>query len=300
MLQIAFSPVYRLRLPEGHRFPMLKYELIHEQLLYEGTCTEANFFGPEPVDDRWALGVHTPEYVQALKTGTVDPKMMRRIGFPLTPDLIDREWIITQGTIDCTQLAKRDGVAMNIAGGTHHAFPDRGEGFCMLNDVGVAANYLLETKQVKKILVVDLDVHQGNGTAVMFQAEPRVYTFSMHGADNYPLRKEISDLDIELPTGTTDEFYLNTLYDTLPRLISQQQPDFLFYVSGVDILASDRLGKLSVSREGCRQRDVFVFEQAIQNNLPIVVSMGGGYSPRLTDIVEAHCNTFRVAANLFF
>ncbi len=299
MLQIAFSPVYRLRLPEGHRFPMLKYELIHEQLLYEGTCTEANFFAPAPVEDRWVLGVHTTTYVQALKTGTVDAKMMRRIGFPLTPELIAREWIITQGTLDATQIARRDGVAMNIAGGTHHAYPDRGEGFCLLNDVGVAAHYLLETGQAKKILVVDLDVHQGNGTAVMFQHEPRVFTFSMHGRDNYPLKKEQSDLDIDLPTGTDDDVYLNTLSDTLPSLIQRVQPDFLFYVSGVDILASDRLGKLSVSREGCRQRDAFVFGQAIRNGLPITVSMGGGYSPRLTDIVEAHCNTFREAIDLF-
>lgn len=300
MLQIAFSPVYGLRLPEGHRFPMLKYELIHEQLLYEGTCTDANFFGPSPVDDRWVLGVHTAGYVRALKTLTVDPKMVRRIGFPLTTELIEREWIITQGTIDCTRKARRDGVAMNVAGGTHHAYPDRGEGFCMLNDVGVAAHYLLETGQSKQILVIDLDVHQGNGTAVMFQHEPRVFTFSMHGKDNYPLRKEQSDLDVELPTGTADELYLNKLHDTLPGLIERVQPDFLFYVSGVDILASDRLGKLGVSREGCKQRDRFVFEQAIKNSLPITVSMGGGYSPRLTDIVEAHCNTFRVANELFF
>lgn len=300
MLQIAFSPVYRLRLPEGHRFPMLKYELIYEQLLYEGTCTDANFFAPQPVDDRWVLGVHTPAYVQQLKTLTVPAEMVRRIGFPLTPELIAREWIITQGTIDCTQIARRDGVAMNVAGGTHHAFPDRGEGFCMLNDVGVAAHYLLETGQVRQILVIDLDVHQGNGTAVMFQDEPRVFTFSVHGKDNYPLRKEQSDLDVELPTGTADELYLNTLYDTLPKLIDRVQPDFLFYVSGVDILASDRLGKMAVSREGCQQRDRFVFEQAIQRNLPITVSMGGGYSPRLTDIVEAHCNTFRLANSLYF
>ncbi|QMW06944.1 histone deacetylase family protein [Spirosoma foliorum] len=299
MLQIAFSPVYRLRLPEGHRFPMLKYELIYEQLLYEGTCTEANFFAPDPVDDRWVLGVHTAEYVQSLKTGTVDPKMMRRIGFPLTPELIDREWIITQGTLKGTQIARTDGVSMNIAGGTHHAFPDRGEGFCLLNDVGVAAHYLLETGQSQKILVIDLDVHQGNGTAVMFQHEPRVFTFSMHGKDNYPLKKEQSDLDIEFDTGTEDERYLNTLFDTLPGLIRRVQPDFLFYVSGVDILASDRLGKLSVSREGCKERDQFVFDQAIKNSLPIVISMGGGYSPRLTDIVEAHCNTFRLAVDLF-
>ena len=170
----------------------------------------------------------------------------------------------------------------------------------MLNDVGVAAHYLLETGQSKQILVVDLDVHQGNGTAVMFQHEPRVFTFSMHGKDNYPLRKEQSDLDVELPTGTEDESYLNQLYDILPGLIDRVRPDFLFFVSGVDILSSDRLGKLSVSREGCKQRDTFVFEQAILRGLPIVVSMGGGYSPRLTDIVEAHCNTFRVANSLFF
>lgn len=300
MLQIAYSPVYRLRLPEGHRFPMLKYELIYEQLLYEGTCTEANFFAPAPVDDRLVLGVHTPDYVHALKTQTVDPKMVRRIGFPLTPELIEREWIITQGTIDCTQKAKQDGVAMNVAGGTHHAYPDRGEGFCMLNDVGVTAHYLLETGQASQILVIDLDVHQGNGTAVMFQHEPRVFTFSMHGRDNYPLKKEQSDLDIELPTGTADEFYLNTLYDTLPALITRIQPDFLFFVSGVDILESDRLGKLGVSREGCKQRDRLVFELAQRHNLPLVVSMGGGYSPRLADIVEAHCNTFRVASELYF
>jgi acetoin utilization deacetylase AcuC-like enzyme len=279
---------------------MLKYELIHEQLLYEGTCTDDNFFAPQQVDDHWVLGVHTADYVQQLKTLTVPAEMVRRIGFPLTAELIDREWIITQGTIDCTQIARRDGVAMNVAGGTHHAFPGRGEGFCMLNDVGVAAHYLLETGQVRQILVIDLDVHQGNGTAAMFQYEPRVFTFSVHGKDNYPLRKEQSDLDVGLPTGTADELYLNTLYDTLPKLIDRVQPDFLFYVSGVDILASDRLGKMAVSRDGCQQRDRFVFEQASQRNLPITVSMGGGYSPRLTDIVEAHCNTFRMANGLYF
>lgn len=299
MLPIAFSPVYRLQLPEGHRFPMLKYELIHEQLLYEGTCTDANFFAPAPVDDRWVLGVHTPEYVHQLQTLTVPPAMVRRIGFPLTPELIEREWIITQGTIDCTERAMREGVAMNVAGGTHHAYPDRGEGFCLLNDVGVAAHYLLETGRTKQILVIDLDVHQGNGTALMFAHEPRVFTFSMHGRDNYPLKKEHSDLDVELPTGTADDLYLNTLADTLPGLLARVQPDFLFYVAGVDILLSDRLGKLGVSREGCRQRDRYVFGEAIRCGLPIVVSMGGGYSPRLTDIVEAHCNTFRVATELY-
>ncbi|GAB3339175.1 histone deacetylase [Larkinella ripae] len=279
---------------------MAKYELIHDQLLYEGTCRPENFFSPDLVDDRWVLRVHTAEYVRQLQTLTIPPEMERRIGFPVSAGLVRREWTITQGTIDCCRIAQTAGVAMNIAGGTHHAFPDRGEGFCLLNDVAVAAHYLLDTQPIKKILIIDLDVHQGNGTAVIFRNEPRVFTFSMHGKDNYPLHKEQSDLDIELPTGMTDESYLNTLYDRLPTLIKEQKPDFLFYISGVDILKSDRLGKLDISREGCKQRDEFVFNQAIKHKLPLVVSMGGGYSPRLADIVEAHCNTFRLAEKLYF
>jgi acetoin utilization deacetylase AcuC-like enzyme len=300
MLKIAYNPIYRHPLPEGHRFPMSKYELIHDQLLYEGTCRPENFFSPDPVDDRWILAVHTAEYIRQLKTLQVPPVMMRRIGFPLSAGLIRREWIITQGTIDCCLMALKDGVAMNVAGGTHHAFPDRGEGFCLLNDVAVSARYLLDNQIAKRILIIDLDVHQGNGTAVVFRQEPRVFTFSMHGKDNYPLHKEQSDLDVELPTGMTDEAYLNRLFETLPRLIKEQKPDFLFYISGVDILESDRLGKLNISREGCKRRDEFVFELALRNGLPIVVSMGGGYSPRISDIVEAHCNTFRLAEKLYF
>lgn len=305
MLHIAHAPVFKHSLPKGpngepHRFPMLKYELIPEQLLYEGTCTPANFFEPAPVDDRWVLAVHTPDYVHQLKTGTLPPVMVRRIGFPQSPELVEREWKITQGTIECSLLAQQYGVAMNVAGGTHHAFPDRGEGFCLINDIGVAASYMLANRLARQILIVDLDVHQGNGTALMFQHEPRVFTFSMHGKDNYPLKKEQSDLDVELPTGMTDDAYLQTLYNTLPALIDRVRPDFLYFISGVDILATDRLGKLAVSREGCRQRDQFVFEQAIRYSLPIAVSMGGGYSVRIADIVEAHCNTFRTANSLFF
>lgn len=300
MLKIAHAPVFKHILPEGHRFPMSKYELIPEQLVYEGTCTPDNFFEPEPVEDRWALAVHTTEYVYQLKTLTLPPQMVRRIGFPQSAALTEREWKITQGTIDCSLLAQEFGVAINVAGGTHHAFPDRGEGFCLLNDIGVAAHYMLRNHKARQILIIDLDVHQGNGTAVMFQHEPRVFTFSMHGKDNYPLKKEHSDLDVELPTGMEDEAYLQTLYATLPGLIERVKPDFLYYISGVDILETDRLGKLNVSREGCRRRDRFVFEQAIQYGLPIAVSMGGGYSRRLIDIVEAHCNTFRLANDLFF
>lgn len=300
MLKIAYSSIYQHPLPEGHRFPMLKYELIPEQLLYEGTCSPANFFVPEAVDEKWILLSHDAKYWEDLKNLRLDPKMVRKIGFPLSEALVMRETIITQGTIDCCHFAFENGVAMNVAGGTHHAYSNKGEGFCLLNDVAVAANYLLAQKLAHKILVIDLDVHQGNGTAEIFQHEKRVFTFSMHGKENYPLHKEKSDLDIELPTYTQDELYLSLLYETLPKLIKSQNPDFLFYVSGVDILATDKLGKLSVSKEGCYRRDEFVFEQAKMNNLPIVVAMGGGYSPKITDIVEAHCNTFRLAEKMYF
>lgn len=300
MLKIAFNPIYKHPLPEGHRFPMMKYDLIPEQLLYEGTCTEENFFSPTEVDKYWVLGVHDEHYFNDLINLRIDPKMERRIGFPISDILVERELIITQGTIDCCHFALEFGISMNIAGGTHHAYADKGEGFCLLNDVAVASYYLLENQIVNKILVVDLDVHQGNGTAVIFQKEPRVFTFSMHGKENFPLKKEISDLDIELPTYCEDEQYLSLLYETLPRLIAEEKPQFMFYISGVDILASDKLGKLKVSMEACRRRDEFVFEQAIKNKIPVVVSMGGGYSPRISEIVEAHCNTFRLAEKMYF
>ncbi len=300
MLKIAYDTIYTHPLPQGHRFPMIKYELIHEQLLYEGTCTAENFFAPSSVDPKWVLGVHDLHYFEDLLNLRIDARMERRIGFPISDMLVKRELIITQGTIDCCGFAFQSGISMNIAGGTHHAYADRGEGFCLLNDVAVASYYLLANQLVNKILVVDLDVHQGNGTAVIFENEARVFTFSMHGKENYPLKKEKSDLDIELPTYCEDEQYLSLLYKTLPQLIEEVKPQFIFYISGVDILASDKLGKLRVTMEGCKRRDAFVFEQAIQHKIPLVVSMGGGYSPRIADIVEAHCNTFRLADKMFF
>ncbi|MDZ7897618.1 MAG: histone deacetylase [Arcicella sp.] len=300
MLKIAHSPIYQHPLPEGHRFPMLKYELIPEQLIYEGTCTVENFFSPNPLDEKWVLRTHDTKYWEDLKNLQLDPKMIRKIGFPLSEQLILREIIIAQGTIDCSVYAQKYGISMNVAGGTHHAYTDRGEGFCLLNDVAIASNYLLDNGLATKILIIDLDVHQGNGTAEIFQNEPRVFTFSMHGKENYPLHKEKSDLDIELKTFAKDEEYLTILFETLPKLIIEQKPDFLFYISGVDILETDKLGKLSVSLQGCYRRDEFVFEQAISHKLPIVVSMGGGYSPKITDIIEAHCNTFRLAEKMFF
>jgi acetoin utilization deacetylase AcuC-like enzyme len=226
-------------------------------------------------------------------------KEQRRIGFPQSPALTERELIITQGTIDCCRHAFESGVAMNVAGGTHHAFADRGEGFCLLNDFAVAANYLLRKNLSKKILIIDLDVHQGNGTAKLFEGEPRVFTFSMHGRNNYPFHKERSDLDVELPNGIGDAEYLGLLRDTLPQLIDREQPDFAFYLSGVDILSTDKFGKLGVSLEGCQQRDETVFTLLRDKKIPCTVAMGGGYSPRVKTIVDAHCNTFKTAAEVY-
>lgn len=300
MLKIAHGKIYAMPLPEGHRFPMIKYELIPEQLIYEGTCTQENFFLPGSLEESLILNVHDPEYWKEIKNRTISPRMVRRIGFPLSDKLVQRETIIVRGTIDCCHFAKKNGIAMNVAGGTHHAFPDKGEGFCILNDVGIAARYLLDAGLADRILVVDLDVHQGNGTAVIFQNDSRVFTFSMHGRDNYPLRKEASDLDIPLASGTGDAEYLNMLREILPGLLESHRPDFVFFIAGVDILATDKLGHLALTREGCRLRDEFVFVECRRRGIPVVVSMGGGYSVRIADIVEAHCNTYRTAQRLYF
>jgi acetoin utilization deacetylase AcuC-like enzyme len=298
-LHIAFHPMYAHPLPEGHRFPMLKYELISGQLLYEGTITQNNLFAPIPCPDDVILMTHDAVYLQKLKKGTLSASEQRKIGFPQSPQLTLRELIITQGTIDCCRHALQNGIALNVAGGTHHAFYDRGEGFCLLNDFAVAANYLLEKKWVEKILIIDLDVHQGNGTAKLFENEEGVFTFSMHGKHNYPFHKERSDRDIELPDGIEDAAYLNLLQSHLQELITQVQPDFALYLSGVDILATDKFGKLNITMDGCRQRDDYVLQTLRQHNIPCTVAMGGGYSPDVKVIVEAHCNTFRLAKEIF-
>lgn len=300
MLKIAWSSAYRHPLPEGHRFPMIKYDLIPEQLLYEGSVQSKNFFTPAPLCEQYITNTHTPEYWERLKSLSLSPAEIRKMGFPLSKSLIEREIIIAQGTIECALYAQKYGIAMNVAGGTHHAFTNKGEGFCLLNDVAIAAKYLLENNYAKRILIVDLDVHQGNGTAEIFQSNPQVFTFSMHGAKNYPLQKEKSDLDIALPDGTTDNMYLRLLYSTLPEIIQKHQPDFIFYISGVDVLYNDKLGRLSLTLQGCKARDKFVLETCYKNKIPVVISMGGGYSERIADIVEAHCNTFRLAQEIFF
>lgn len=300
MLKIAHRNIYAHPLPEGHRFPMLKYELLPEQLLYEGTCNQANFFEPENAKEVDIAAVHTKEYIHALKQLTLDKKAIRKIGFPLSKELVNREEIITNGSIKASDFALEFGIAMNVAGGTHHAYTNRGEAFCLYNDQAIAARYLQRQKNFNNILIVDLDVHQGNGTAEIFQHDSSVFTFSIHGASNYPFHKEQSDLDIPLPNGTDDTKYLRTLKNTLPRLINEFQPDFVFYLCGVDILESDKLGKLSCSLKGCAERDRYVLQTCKDNRLPVMCSMGGGYSPEIKTIVEAHANTFRIAQEIFF
>lgn len=298
-MKIAYSPIYRYQLPPKHRFPMDKYTLLPEQLLYEGTITESNFFTAAPLSEAAILRTHTAEYWEKLKTNTLSRKEARAIGFPMRPELVARGRVIAQGTLDCAHFARQDGVALNIAGGTHHAFADHGEGFCVFNDIAIAANELLRTRVSAQIMVIDLDVHQGNGTAKIFEQEPRVFTFSMHGARNYPARKEKSDLDIGLPDGTGDKVYLDTLAAHLPGLLDGIKPDFVFYLSGVDVLETDKLGKLSLTIQGCKERDRYVFEECHKRDLPVAVSMGGGYSERLATIIEAHANTYRMAEAVY-
>ncbi len=299
MLKIAFNPIYAHPLPEGHRFPMLKYELIPQQLLHEGSISSDNLFSPSSCKESIVLLTHDKAYLQKLIQQTLTASEQRKIGFPQSPELTKRELMITQGTIDCCYAAMEHGVALNVAGGTHHAFRERGEGFCLLNDMAVAANYLLSKNLSKKILIIDLDVHQGNGTAKLFENEERVFTFSMHGEHNYPFHKEVSDLDIPLKDGTDSETYLNLLSINLPGLIKTFQPDFAFYLSGVDILDTDKFGKLKVTPEACKQRDTFVFNLLKKENIPVTVAMGGGYSPDIRTIVNAHCNTFRAAKQIY-
>ena len=300
MLKIAFNKNYIYPLEENHRFPMVKYELIPEQLIRENTCTNENFFSPTKIDSKIILKTHQKEYFDRFTSLKLSKKEIREIGFPLSQELVDRELQIAQGTITGVLHSIEHGISMNIAGGTHHAFYDRGEAFCMLNDQAIAANYIIQEGFFKKILIIDLDVHQGNGTASLFNSNPNVYTLSFHGKKNYPFRKEKSDLDIEFDDNTNDDSYLKVLRETIPKVIDQFEPEFIFYLSGVDVLENDKLGRLSMTIDGCKKRDRFILETCKDNSIPVQVSMGGGYSIVLKNIIEAHSNTFRLAQEIFF
>jgi acetoin utilization deacetylase AcuC-like enzyme len=294
-MKIAYRWEYVQHLPEGHRFPMEKYDLLPRQLLHEGTISQEHLFSPEKIHRNQLVSVHEETYLDRLFGLQLTESEQRISGFPHNRELIDREAMIMEGTRKCAEFALSDGLALNVAGGTHHAYADRGEGFCLLNDQAIAAQWLLNDKKIGNILIVDLDVHQGNGTASIFSNESRVFTFSMHGKNNYPLKKERSDLDVELEDGTNDYTYHYLLQSSLESILNIFQPDFIFYQCGVDVIESDKLGKLGLTLDGCRKRDRIVFELVRQLDVPVVCSMGGGYSPDIKDIVEAHANTFREA-----
>ena len=299
MLRIFHSDRFVPQLPDGHRFPIDKYGLIREQLIYEGSVEKSMLVESEPIAEEHILALHEAKYWEAVKKLEVLPRAMRKIGFPQSASLVDRSRRSVNGTFEAALWALDHGLGMNIAGGTHHAYKDRGEGFCLLNDIAISATYLLNQKLVRQILIVDLDVHQGNGNAHIFQSESAVFTFSMHGKDNYPLHKETSDLDIALPSSMDDHAYLDILSQNLPDLIKELKPDLIYFQAGVDVLETDRLGKLSLSREACKERDKMVLELCRKSDIPVVICIGGGYSMKISDTVEAHSNTFRQAISLF-
>lgn len=299
LVPVAHGDSFMLPLPPGHRFPMAKYAEIPRRLLGSGLIQPEQIFRNGPMKKERVLRVHTQDYVERLLSQHLTRHEVRKIGFPLSATLVKRELILAEATWQCAQKALQVGMSFNTAGGTHHAFADHGEGFCLLNDVAIAAANLRHEGLARRILIIDLDVHQGNGTAHIFADTPEVFTFSMHGQKNYPVQKQISDCDIALPPETDDDAYLQHLQTALPEIIARFAPDFAFYIAGVDVLASDKLGKLQLTLEGCQARDQFVYETLAHHHLPVVTVMGGGYSPALNTVVSAHINTFVAGLGVF-
>lgn len=300
MIKVAWDPIYVHPLPANHRFPMEKYELLPMQLQLEGTIDESDFFSPDPIVLEDVLAIHEKAYWEKLRDQKLERQEQLRSGFPLSKQLVERELVITGGSLQASKYALSNGIAFNIAGGTHHAYADRAEGFCLLNDIAISASHLLRNQLVEQVLVIDLDVHQGNGTAKIFENESAVFTFSMHGEKNYPLKKEVSDLDVPVPDGIQGKAYLELLQNSLDFIFDQIHPDFIFFQSGVDILETDKLGRLGVSLEDCKERDRMVLELAHSKNIPLMACMGGGYSKDIKIIVEAHANTYRLAKEIYY
>jgi acetoin utilization deacetylase AcuC-like enzyme len=299
-----YSDTFVLPLPGHHRFPMAKYRLLRERLVAEGVLDVRDLHEAQPATWDELRLVHAPEYVDAVANGTLPPDMQRRIGFPWSPMMVER----SRRSVGATIAAARDvtrgarpfeatvaGVAANLAGGTHHAFRDRGEGYCVFNDVAVAARLLLHDGSAGRVAIVDCDVHQGNGTAAIFRDEPAVFTLSLHGANNFPFRKETSDLDVTFEDGTGDDEYLTALVGHLPAVLDAHRPDIVFYLAGADPYEGDRLGRLKLTVGGLRRRDRMVFDACRARELPVVVVMSGGYAPDVDTIVTIHTNTIREA-----
>ncbi|HEX8251228.1 MAG TPA: histone deacetylase [Pyrinomonadaceae bacterium] len=297
--RIFYSPYYYADIGENHVFPIKKFELVRDRLLAEGTLQKEEISEPTPARVEDVLLVHTEDYVTRLINGELTAKEIRRLGLPWSKSLVRRSFLACSGTISAARHALSNGVASNLAGGTHHAFPDRGEGFCVLNDVAVAIRVLQKENLAAKFLIVDCDVHQGNGTAFIFQTDKSVFTFSMHGAKNYPLHKEQSTLDFELSDGAGDREFLEILSEALPRIFLHN-PDIVFYLGGADPFEKDKLGRLKLTKEGLRRRDEMVLRFAAEREVPIVTTMSGGYALDINDTVEIHSNTIRAVKKVFF
>jgi acetoin utilization deacetylase AcuC-like enzyme len=297
-MHCAYHPDYFVALPPAHPFPMAKYPLLHDRLLRDGVLTDADVLEPRAASlDDLAL-VHTADYLQRLADGTLAAPDVRRLGVPWSPALWRRSRLAVQGTLLAALAALEDGFAANLAGGTHHAFADHGEGFCVLNDVAVAIRVLRRDGRARRALVVDLDVHQGNGTAAIFEGDADVFTFSMHGERNYPMNKQRSTLDLGLPDGTSDEAYLAALQSHLFAILRRFTPDIVFYLAGVDPARGDRYGRLALSDEGIRRRERHVLETCRVAGLPVVVTIAGGYASTPVRTAELHAIVFEEARGL--
>ncbi|WP_323842037.1 MULTISPECIES: histone deacetylase [unclassified Moraxella] len=299
MFKVAHHPAFALTVPDGHRFPMAKYEMLPKKLLADGIITADQLFTPTMASVNEILTTHTLQYWQMLDSCTLPPKECRKIGLPMSPDLIQRERYVVGATIQCAKYALADGISLSTSGGTHHAFADHGEGFCVLNDVCVASHVLLKENLAKRILIVDLDVHQGNGNASIMAGNDDVFVMSMHGDKNYPYHKPKSDLDIGLADSVGDDEYLPVLKYHLPKVLDEFAPDFVFYQAGVDVLAQDRLGRISLTMNGLYEREKFVINTAQQRQIPIAIVMGGGYAPDVDVIVKGHSLVFKAAQTIF-
>src|ERR1041384_4827300 len=297
-MQVFYTPRYYADIGDNHVFPIRKFELVRDKLLAEGTLKPEELVEPSPATIDEVLLVHTQDYVSRLCSGNLTPKEIRRLGLPWSESLVHRSFYATGGTVAATQVALAEGYSSNLAGGTHHSFADRGEGFCVLNDVAIAIRAMRARKLIQRAAIVDCDVHQGNGTATIFAGDTDTFTFSIHGTNNYPLFKAQSTLDVELADGTSDTEYLDTLANHLPAVFAAD-PEIVFYLAGADPYKGDKLGRLALSIDGLRERDAFVLRECYEREVPIVTVMSGGYGKDIHDKIEIHCNTIRMVKEVF-
>jgi acetoin utilization deacetylase AcuC-like enzyme len=297
-LTVWSSARYTFPLPAGHRFPVAKYAMLRERVVADGIVTADRVLDPEGATDAQLLMVHTEDYVRRFLGGGLTDAEVRRLGFPWSTELVERSRRAVGGTIAAARHALAQGIAMNLAGGTHHAFADHGEGFCVFNDIAIAIRALQANGRIRRAAVIDLDVHQGNGTHAIFADDPDVFTFSMHGSRNYPFHKVAGSIDVELEDGAGDDVYLDLLATTLPRVLADAQPDLVFVIAGADPHEGDRLGRLKLSFGGLARRDAYVLELCREVGLPVAITIGGGYGANIADTVAIHATTARIAASM--